>query len=187
MTANLSHMNRRARFIVAGATCAMSAICALATLAAAEDNNKVDVHLRGFVGATCEVAGRSKVTTPVSIGNVNQPGSTYVEYPVNCNAPFGYEISSRYGGLRRTSRINGERPKRLYNVNVNIPTDDHHINDTCRSDTIEGDVITCALSDSGDGVALDQKARLTVSWEGAPQLDAGTYSDRLTFTVKLKH
>ncbi len=185
-----------ARFFSSGAALLQPLVyevaCVAATLgvlatAAAADNNKVDVHLRGFVGATCEVAGRSRVTTPVTVGNINEPGTTYIEYPINCNAPFAYEISSRHGGLRRTSALGGTRPTRRYNININIPTDDVTINDTCSSDTIQGDVIACPLSDSGDGVALDQRARLTVSWPGTPTVPGGTYSDRVTFTVKLKH
>jgi hypothetical protein len=165
----------------------LTLVMATTTPANAEDNNKVDVHLKGSVRPTCEVAGRrSSVTTPVNVGNVNTPGSTAIDYPVNCNAPFAYEISSRYGGLQRRRLINGERPKRIYNVNVNIPTDIGAINDTCASDTIKAGSVTCALSDSGDGVALDQQAHLTVSWDGTPQLPGGKYTDRLTFTVRLQ-
>ena len=187
MTAkHLALKSVRTRCFAARIVWAVAALGALATAVAANDNNEVDVHLRGSVTATCEVAGRSRVRTPVTVGNINQPGSTYVEYPINCNAPFGYEISSRFGGLRRTARINGQRPVRLYNVNVNIPTDIDTINDTCSSANIVRRNITCPLSDSGNGVALDQTAKIEVSWEGGDDVPAGTYSDRLTFTVKLQ-
>ena len=164
---------------------AAGAACALATAAGAEDNNQVDVHLKGSVRATCNVAGNRSVATPVSVGNVNESGSTFVEYPINCNAPFKYKIISDNGGLRRSWAIGGNKPMRLYDVNVNIPTDSGvAINDTCSSDDIERGNYACDLSDSGSDVALDQTARITVSWGGGDDVPGGTYSDRLTFTVE---
>lgn len=170
------------------ASLSSGALLMAATNAAhAEDNNKVEFHLKGWVAAKCTVNGGQTVTTPVTVGNVNVSASTFTEYPINCNAPFRYTISSMNGGLQRTSEINGSTPKRLYNVNVNIPTDLGAINDNCASNTIRNNTITCPINDSGDGVALDQKAKLTVSWQATPAVPAGTYSDKLTFTVGLKH
>lgn len=178
------------------ASLSSGALLMAATNAAhAEDNNKVDITLKGWVTAKCTVNGGNSVTTPVSIGNVNAAGEKSFTYPVNCNAPFRYTLSSTNGGLQRTQPLNGAQPTRVYNVNVNIPTDSGTgagsgitINDTCASNTIRGNVITCPnVHDSGNDIALDKTATLKVTWSPDTALPSGTYADKLTFTVGLKH
>lgn len=183
---------RRARFRGLAAVGAVVALAALATGAALADNNNgndAKIHLKGRVAPVCTVDGQSsgQVTATVNVGNINVPGEKQVNYPINCNAPFAYTLSSLNGGLQRQGAWPGpgEVPARLYDINVAIPTTQPgRINDTCTSAAIKSGA--CDFRNSGDGVAINQTATLKVNWAAPSALPSGTYSDRITFTVRLQ-
>ena len=82
-----------------------------------------------------------------------------------------------------------ERIEVPYDIHVHIPlTLGGAIDDTCSSTAIRtGSAVTCKLTDSGQKVAIAQKAVTQVSWNGAHGLlMAGQYNDQLTIFVTVK-
>jgi hypothetical protein len=75
-----------------------------------------------------------------------------------------------------------------YTVHINIPLNfGGAIDDTCASAAIKEGAISCHFSDSGQKVAINQRATTEASWRGAEgPMAAGQYQDRLTVTVSVK-
>lgn len=168
-----------------GATLAFAALAP----AAQADSNSARVRLTGSVRPVCTVDGGSRVRTPVTVGNINEPNQTAASYVLNCNAPFAYEVTSQYGGLRRQGGAGGWPsgiPVRGYTLDMTIPTDGAAISVNCASNTLIPGSATCGTGDSGAAIAINKTAALRVAWGNTPQLPAGTYADRITFVVRLQ-
>lgn len=157
---------------------------------AAQGRDRLVVELVGAIDTVCELP---EFPESIDLGRLDQRDTHQVDFVVNCNAPFAYQVTSQNGALKHATH---EAPKgfadRLpYALRMYIPTDKGVIDDTCRSPRLREGGRPCRLSNSGDGISINQSARMTFSWDSAPAtpggsnrpLIAGEYSDVLTITL----
>jgi len=149
----------------------------------AEAAEKVTITVLGTISPSCTLDGNETANTRV-LTVANLEAALEYGYNVKCNTPFKYSIVSENGALALEGSANSQNARVPYEVNVRIPTDDIVIEDRCFSETIKVGQITCAFHDSRNSVAINSRAKLTVHWlPPHTSLPAGTYSDRLTFSV----
>jgi hypothetical protein len=183
---NNAHLLPAQHLWIAGAAATMGL---LGVAAAARANDQVQIEIRGMVAKECSISGGGRFQFVVDLGHLTESGSKKLEYSLNCNTPFRYQITSRYGAFRNHDNIKlTKRFDRVipYKVSVVIPTDDVIINDSCESDTIKVGHVTCQLSDSRKGVAIDEQIQVVLSWIIQTPLVTGRYSDELTLKVIAK-
>jgi hypothetical protein len=150
---------------------------------AAVSKNAARVELAGRITPACTL---TLAAGQVTLGDISRPGSGEANYTVNCNAPFTYTLTSRYGAFQNvnvTSPPPGAVARVPYTVHVHIPTDDVTISDHCDSGAIQAGRTVCAFSNSRNGIAINRTARLTLAWKPLPRLVAGTYGDTLTLML----
>lgn len=159
-------------------------------IGAAVGSDTVKIAVEGRIAPKCTLLGYGAADTrAMTIIDLNS-GRFQYGYNIECNAPFQYSVESQKGALAHeghtiiTKRLEARLP---YALAVNIPTDDVIIDDRCPSETIQAGRITCPFHNSGQGIALNSRATLTLSWnQPVAALPAGTYSDRLTFAVGVR-
>lgn len=164
-----------------------------ALAAAAFPANRVTVRLTGDIAPECAIDGgvfadgASTLGVPLAAGDITQPGRRDYGFTVNCNTPFTYRLEAQYGALTHAS--GSAAPAGFvaavpYDVAVHIPTDGTPIDDLCAGETIRTGRVTCPFSNSGDSIALDSAARLTITWQPQGRVPlAGAYVERLTVKV----
>jgi hypothetical protein len=156
---------------------------------AARANDQVQIDVRGAIEKECAISGGSGVSSGFDHLDLTREGFREVNYTINCNTPFKYQIASQYGAMQNQDtfgRSNSTLGRIYYNINVYIPTDDITIDDHCPSEAIRIGQATCRLTDSRRGIAIDRQARVTVNWPRHAFLPAGEYSDRLTLSVAVR-
>lgn len=131
--------------------------------------------------------GISNIASRLDLGRLDQPGRTTLNFTIDCNAPFGYAITSKHGALIAGGAANaGDRsvPAIPYEITTSIPTTDGLVlSDTCGSASLRAGAQACDFSTSGNAIALREAAALTVAWHGAGAVPAGRYEDALTLTL----
>jgi hypothetical protein len=160
----------------------------IALSAASFATTKVAVKLQGEITPECGLTSGagSAVRLAVNVPDIAKPGRRDFGFTVNCNAPFDYRLEAKYGALThedgaRTSE--GFANSVPYDVAIYIPTQGATINDRCSGESIRAGQVHCPFSNSGNGIALASKGRLTLAWAPDRALLAGQYTDRLTITV----
>lgn len=177
---------------------------ALCCAAAPVYAQSVTIDVQGTLAASCEL------TVPVaSYTNLNivAAGSQAIPFTVDCNAPFAYSLVSTNGGLLNApglaTVVQGSMPftgKVPYKVTTNFATDAGNFGDTNleASDLTTANAApcvavvysaTCPFTNSGTGAAAKGlAASMTLNWLAptGPPLVAGTYSDTLTLTVRVR-
>jgi hypothetical protein len=153
-------------------------------------NSKVTVALSGAIVPSCALTGNGASAVREVQVTGTKPGVFQYGYDIECNAPFQYNVVSQNGAMAWQGQAAGSQaPSQSlpYTLAVHIPTDDIVIDDRCDSGTIKAGQVTCQFHNSGNGVAIDGHATLTVSWGQPPAaLAAGVYSDCITFSVGLR-
>ena len=150
------------------------------------------ITITGNIVEKCELPAAPAAS---SLGDLGAKTSHVITFDVNCNAPFEYALASANGALEHV--VYGATPgfahRHEYEVAVSIPTDGDTISDSCDSSEILATGATCAFTDSGSDVAIDQTATLTITWDDGPALPgaatpliAGDYADTLTITVSVR-
>jgi len=158
-------------------------------MASAEAGDRsVEIEVTGSIAPYC---ANSETNIPVDLGKLDRPGKVVAGFTVDCNAPFQYTMQSEHGAMRlENAPADADREKTThpYTVRLRIPlTRGGEINDTCTSADIKQGAITCKFSDSGEKIAINQKATANITWS-APQdgLQPGNYSDNLTVSVNAR-
>jgi hypothetical protein len=164
----------------------IAAVVVLGAGVAARASNQIQVEVRGVVERECAISGGSGVGVAFDQIDISKAGYREISYILNCNTPFKYEIMSENGGLVRqdlSQLPHGFTSYVPYDIVVHIPTDDVIINDRCASETIKIGQVTCPLTHSRNGIAIDREARVTVNWTLHEHFSAGQYSDKITLNV----
>jgi hypothetical protein len=154
---------------------------------------QVTVRLEGEIAPECAIGGGngshggSALALPLEVGDITRPGRRDFGFLVNCNTPFHYRLEAQYGALANiaaTPAPDGFTKLVPYDVAVHIPTDGPAIQDRCGGESIRAGRVSCPFSTSGNSIALDSAARLTISWQPQGKVPlAGAYVERLTVTV----
>ncbi len=123
----------------------------------------------------------------MELGDVTKTGRKDYAFLVNCNTPFSYWLEAQYGALTNSSAgpaAKGFTATIPYDVAVHIPTDGAPIDDRCTSESLRSGRVTCPFSDSGNNIAMQSEAQLSLTWRSAGKAAiAGDYVDRLTIRV----
>jgi hypothetical protein len=129
-----------------------------------------------------------------------------INFNVDCNAPFGYALVSGNGAFGRVGGAlplaNGSLPFAsavAYNVTTNFTTDGASFGDAALLSSsltaanaspcvAAAYLLSCPFANSGNAAAATGKAAsLTIAWTPpAMPLQAGTYQDTLTLTVRAR-
>ncbi|KAF0185905.1 MAG: hypothetical protein FD163_573 [Hyphomonadaceae bacterium] len=184
----------------------LKVVCVGAAFACATNAHaqSVTIDVQGTLAAACEL---NIPTTSYNNLNITAAGSQVIPFSVDCNAPFAYALVSANGGLLNAAGLANVVPGSMqftgnipYKVTTNFTTDIGTFGDVsldaatlsaanaspCIAATYSS---TCPFAHSGSGAAAQgQSASITINWQqntGAP-LVAGTYSDTLTLTVRVR-
>jgi hypothetical protein len=164
----------------------------------------VTLDVQGTLEASCALTGLPGGT--VDLGDLSRAGSKPISFSVDCNAPFGYALVSGKGALGRVGSAgaiaagsNAFGVSVPYVVTTTFATDQGTFGDTalaastltsihaepCLAPTFS---TSCPFSHSGSGAAASGRpASLLVAWSSPSiQLQAGTYTDTLTLTVRAR-
>lgn len=164
------------RAAAVGLLVAMSA--AYATTIAA---TKVSVKLEGEIAPECTIGATDAVGVNMGQADVMRPGTKDFGFTVNCNTPFEYRLEARYGALTHTGGLAAAVP---YTVGMYIPTDGTTINDRCAGENIRSGQVRCPFSNSGNGIAMGSRGRMTLAWAPGKSVPSeGSYSDDIAIYV----
>jgi hypothetical protein len=176
------------------AICVAGAAGLIAYSAAGRSADKVTVKLTGEIAPECSILGADGSDgsrKALDLGDVTQPGQADYLFVVNCNAPFDYQLEARNGALLltdSTSNVPGFTNRVPYQVSINIPTDGIAIDDRCTGDTILAGQVRCQLKNSGAGIALKSKSRMTLAWSpGEAVAMVGKYQENITLTIGIRY
>lgn len=150
-------------------------------------SDQVQIALIGEIETTCSLSGS---LAAVDLGDVTATSRRDFTLGVSCNTPFQYTLVSANGGLRHAgniSRIGLFTDLLPYRVDVSVPTDAGGAAFACDSASMTEGAGRCPPADSGSGIALDQTAALSLSWQ-PPQVPmlAGRFEDALTISFSAK-
>lgn len=177
---------------------------ALALLCFPAHAQTVTLDIQGNLIASCALTGSPSGT--VNLGDVSVAGSTSIAFVVDCNAPFAYAVTSGSLGLGRVGGAGpmapGSQPLATtvpYSITTSFMTDAGTFGDTallantltsanaapCVAPTYSA---ACSFTNSGTGAAAaGLPASLTIAWTPpSTPLQAGTYQDTLTLTVRAR-
>ncbi len=143
----------------------------------------VSIELQGQIKTECRLTA---VAPTVDLVQMTKSGTRTVDFGLYCNAPFRYAVRSREGGLRNSGHTIVRAPFTAlipYVLRVSILTDAGGISDTCGSAQLTGGG-SCAISDSGQGIAIAQTGSLAFSWSVPQELLAGDYADVVTLSLQ---
>ena len=163
-------------------TCALAILVASACHSNACADDAVSIEIVGDIAARCRL---SALPATVDMGSLAKTGTQFIPFQVDCNAPFGFDVRSRDGGLKGefVGTASGFTNIIPYTLEVRIPTDGGLIFEQCGSAALGSTTPSCGHGDSGNAVAIDETASLFVAWETSEEIVAGTYVDVLTVSV----
>lgn len=148
----------------------------------AED--QVQLELIGTREPRC---GISDLQGRLDLGRLDRAGTSTITFTVDCNTPFSYALTSRHGSLVPLSAPGvASEAAVAYQVATHIQTSGGPLlSDACPSISLLEETQSCNLSNSGNAIALNAPASITVSWQapGARILPAGLYEDYLTLVL----
>jgi spore coat protein U-like protein len=179
-------------------------VTGLLVLSSSVQAQTVTLDIQGTLEASCSLSGLPAGN--LSLGDVNAAGSMPLNFSVDCNAPFAYALVSGNGALGRVGGVGPMAPGSLpiassvpYTVTTNFTTDAGSFGDSalpassltvanaapCIAATFSA---SCPFSNSGTGAAAaGLPASLSIAWTPpAVPLQAGTYQDTLTLTVRAR-
>lgn len=182
----------------------VSILTALALLNSSAHAQTVTLDIQGNLTASCALTGGPNGT--VILGDVSVAGSTSIALAVDCNAPFAYAVTSGSLGLGRVGGVGpmapGSQPFTTtvpYSITTSFTTDVGTFGDTALpANTLTGAnaapcvaptySVACPFAHSGTGAAAaGLPASLTIAWTPpSTPLQAGTYQDTLTLTVRAR-
>jgi hypothetical protein len=155
--------------------------------------SRVSIGLEGHIVPKCSLTGATGKLDFGLLGTRATPQERALEFTINCNTPFTYELSAREGALllHGSRKPVGERRTRLpYSVHLVIPTDNGA---TLRSDC-GGEILVAnpnrreCKGNSGSSVAMEKRGTLMVSLlKGDGSASAGIYSDSISFEILVLH
>lgn len=144
---------------------------------------RVSVKLEGEIVPECTVGGAGGAS--LNLGDVSKPGARDYVFALSCNGPFSFKLAAQHGALTRDgAEAGGDAANTIpYSVSVLIPTSRAPVESRCSGESLRADRLSCASADSGDAIALDTEARLSLSW-GATTMQQlpGTYREVLTMS-----
>ena len=169
------------------ALCVAGVAAHLAYSASAWPADTVTVKLRGEVPAHCSVHGIDAATgslKTVSLDDVTKQGRVDYVFMVSCNAPFEYSLEAKHGALTNMNASpSGFANTVPYGVQVNIPNDERAISDRCPGEALREGNVRCHFSNSGNGIAFNGQASVSMSWNPSGLPLTGQYTDTLTFNI----
>jgi hypothetical protein len=177
---------------------------AFAVVSSASQAQTVTLDIQGNLTESCALSGVPSGN--VSLGDLTVAGSTTINFSVDCNAPFAYALVSGSLGLGRIGGAGptapGSQPLASavpYTIAASFTTDTGSFGNTALpSETLTAAnaapcvapsySIACPFAHSGTGAAAaGLPASLTIAWTPpATPLQAGTYQDTLTLTVRAR-
>lgn len=153
---------------------------------------KVTVKLGGEIARVCTMTGLGQGGTAnasLTVDDITKVGAKDFSFTLDCNAPFAYSVEAQHGALQNQT-VSAASPGFVtrvpYSVSVYIPTDAGAIDDTCSGESIRAGAVTCAFSNSGNGIALAAAGQLRLAWVPGGTPMVGTYGDVLTITVGVR-
>ena len=162
--------------------------------AVAQSTDGLSIDILGTVPDRCGIAS-STPRHQTRSGDLEQAFHQDIRLKLDCNTPFSIHAVSQSGALVHTTSSgdgSGFAFSKTYNVQMAVETDLGRItSEPCVSSTMR-DGGTCDLSNgrglsSGQGVAVDRDAILTIDWpdqSAVPnRLAAGDYHDTITITI----
>lgn len=171
-----------------------SAVTLWANAAAGQSNDSVSIDILASVPDRCGFAS-STPAHQTREGNLEQAFRQDIRLKLDCNTPFSIHAVSRSGALVHTTASpdsSGFAFSKTYNVQVAVETDLGVVTSArCDSSNLR-DGGTCELANgrglsSGQGVAVDRDAILTIDWPDQSalprRLAAGDYQDTITITI----
>lgn len=171
-----------------------SAVTLWANATAAQSNDSVSIDILASVPDRCGFAS-STPAHQTREGNLEQAFRQDIRLKLDCNTPFSIHAVSRSGALVHTTASpdsSGFAFSKTYNVQVAVETDLGVVTSArCDSSTLR-DGGNCELANgrglsSGQGVAVDRDAILTIDWPDQSalprRLAAGDYQDTITITI----
>jgi hypothetical protein len=169
------------------ALCVAGLAALLTYSASAWAGDTVTVKLRGEVPAHCSVhgidAGVASLRT-VSLEDITKQGHADYLFRVTCNAPFEYSLEAKHGALTNMNASpSGFANTVPYGVQVNIPNDERAISDRCPGEALREGNVRCHFSNSGNGIAFNGQASVSMSWNPSGLPLTGQYIDTLTFNI----
>jgi hypothetical protein len=146
--------------------------------------DKVSIEIIGRVEPQCEINSQKRI---VELGSLLTSGTYRFNMSAQCNAPFDLAVTSLNGALKRVAIDSGKPSFSLalpYEVFIVIPTTGGDVQQTCASAAMT-DETGCRLSTPGDAISDGQDGAVEIRWHGGGEhLQAGTYSDDLSFLLK---
>jgi hypothetical protein len=177
------------------AICVAGVAALIAYSAAGRAADKVTVKLTGEIAPECSISNESGsmgIVNPVGKSDidVSQPGSAVYSFVLNCNAPFAYRLEALNGALAQTGNraTNPSFTQAVpYRVAMQIATGNASINDSCAGEELRMVHASCAFTDSGDAIAINSKANLTIAWSPPVSTPvAGEYHEQIKIFVLVR-
>ncbi len=145
------------------------------------------VGISGRIDQHCSIS-----QMPGKVADLKQGVSRQINFNIDCNTPFKYNLASKHGGLKlqgnpRAKAVDGFRDFSEYSVIVKIPLeqgDKREIIDYCSSKELLLNSGECHFSNSGSSIAIDKQATLSLTPNTHP-LIAGTYVDALILEISI--
>lgn len=164
----------------------------------------VTLDIEGTLAASCSLGGMP--SGEVALGDLKVAGSKVIPFTVDCNAPFGYALVSGSGAFSRVGGAASMAPGSKsfasainYQVTTRFMTDAGSFGDNALpSSTLTATnaapcvaatyLSSCPFTNSGVGAAAaGLPASLSIAWTPpSGPLQAGTYQDTLTLTVRAR-
>lgn len=176
------------------AACVAVAIPAFPGAARAQTSDGVEITMTATVSDRCGFAPGAALTLNAS-SDLEEAHSQILALRIDCNTPFAVSAKSEDGRLTNRSAsddLSGYAFDKVYGLSLDLDTDVGQVRSgRCLStDLVAGG--NCVLArpgglGSGDGVAIDRDAILTVDWPAQStlgrRLAAGDYSDIVTISI----
>ncbi|MEN5113257.1 hypothetical protein ABE453_04490 [Brevundimonas diminuta] len=165
---------------------------AFAGLACAQSRDGVEIVVSATVAERCGFAPGSASALNVA-ADLEDAHSQSLALRLDCNTPFQVTAKSEDGWLTNRSAsddLSGYAFSKVYGLSIELDTDAGKVRSgRCPSSTLV-DGGNCVLAQpgglgSGDGVAINRDATLTVDWpaQTSRRLAAGEYSDTITISI----
>lgn len=168
----------------------LSAFFITPTVSASEQAS-LTLALKGFVEPSCRISGSSASNISLAWDETK-----LIEFVVNCNTPFNYSLTSKFGGLKYLNNsgasVAGSSYSTIanYSISVDIPLEQGNkskILDHCTSQSIQIEQVDCQFANSGTSIAINKTAKIYIKPDQSEyhNLLAGTYEDTLVieFTI----
>lgn len=182
------------RFVEEAALGVAAAACLFAGSVNAQSAEGVDIAVTATVAERCGFKPGAVGTIDVAT-DLEDAHSQDLSLRIDCNTPFSISARATSGRLVNQTASDdrsGYAFDKTYGLSVKIETDEGQMQSgRCLSTELRdgGDCILAQPNGlgSGDGVAIDRDAVLTVDWPSQTtlgrRLAAGRYSDTVTLTI----